>query len=212
MVESCTCGAKVPEDARFCHKCGRPLYDMPQLETEPQQPVQSPILPPQIVAAPPKPLGVSFRNPGAVRAGIIVAGLICLLQSVPMPSLIQPVWLLVLLLAGGFLSVYLYHRRTGHEISVMAGARLGWMTGVFVFLVMLILFTIYSVGMGLQPFFTAALATRGTPELAEQFEQIRRNPAGLAAMLLMSLAAFFFLLTMISSAGGALAAKVLEKD
>jgi hypothetical protein len=210
VVEFCTCGAKVPEDARFCHKCGRPLYDMP--EPELQQPVQSPILPPEIVAAPAKPLGVGFRNPGAVRTGMIVAGLVCLLQSVPMPSVVQPIWLLVLLLAGGFLSVYMYHRRTGHEVSVMAGARLGWMTGVFVFLVMLILLTVSVVAMGLQPFFNAALAIRGTPELAEQVEQMVKNPTGLAAMLFMSLLAFFFILTMISSAGGALAAKVLEKD
>jgi len=125
---------------------------------------------------------------------------------------VQPLWLFVLFLAGGFVSVYMYHRRTGHELSVMAGARLGWMTGVFVFLVMLVLFTISIVGMGFQPFFNAALATRGTPELAEQLDPILKNPAGLAGILLMSLLAFFFLLTIISSAGGALAAKVLEKD
>src|SRR5688572_23162547 len=180
VVEFCTCGAKVPEDARFCHKCGRPLYEMPEPEpASPPQPVQSPIMPPD-TAAPPKPVGVSFRNPGAVRTGMIVAGLVCLLQSVPMPSLVQPIWLLVLLLAGGFLSVYMYHRRTGHEISVMAGARLGWITGVFVFLVMLILLTVSVVGMGLQPFFNTALAIRGTPELAEQLEELLKQPSGLA--------------------------------
>ena len=209
MIEYCTCGAKLPEDARFCHKCGRPVY-----ETAPDdaQPVEEVVPPPAPVAPPPKPPGVSFRNPGAVRAGMLVAAVVCLLQAVPLPSLVQPIWLMVLLLGGGFFSVYIFHRRTGAEISVVSGARLGWMTGVFVFLVTLVLFTITIVGMGVQPFFNELLTARGSPELTEQFEDILKNPGGLAAMLFLALLAMFFLLTLVASAGGALAAKVLEKE
>jgi hypothetical protein len=209
MVEYCTCGAKVPEDARFCHKCGRPLYEFPQPEPEPSA---APVQPPPLPQAPAKPPGVSFRNPGAVRVGMLTAAVVCLLQTLPLPTPIQPVWLVVLLLGGGFLSVYLYHRRTGDDISVATGARLGWMTGVFVFLVTLVLFTITIVGMGVQPFFDAILAVRGSPEITEQFEEMLRSPVGFTAVLLLSLFAFFFFLSLLSSAGGALAAKVLEKD
>jgi hypothetical protein len=207
VIQSCTCGATPPEDARFCHKCGRPLYEL--VEAEPA-PVAVP--PPLPVVEVPKQTGVTFRNPGAVRAGMLVAAAVCLLQSIPFPAILQPLWLLVLLLGGGFLSVYLYHRRTGDEVSVLAGARLGWMTGLFVFLVTLVLFTITIVGMGMQRFFQEILAARGTPELSEQFEAILQSPGGLAAMLFLALLTMFFLLTVIASAGGALAAKVLEKD
>ena len=27
VPEYCTCGAQLPPDARFCHKCGKPQYD-----------------------------------------------------------------------------------------------------------------------------------------------------------------------------------------
>jgi hypothetical protein len=211
VIEFCTCGAKVPEDARFCHKCGRPLYEVVQTEVEPE-PAEA--APPPLPAAgpPPKSPGVTFRNPGAVRVGMLVAAVICLLQSVPLPALIQPIWLLLLLLGGGFLSVYLYHRRTGDAISVLAGARLGWMTGLFVFLVTLVLFTITIVGMGMQKFFQEILSVRGTPELSDQFDAILQSPGGLAAMLFLALLTMFFLLTVVTSAGGALAAKVLEKE
>jgi hypothetical protein len=207
VIESCTCGARPPEDARFCHKCGRPLYDDP--EPQPEQ-VSAP--PPPVVAEPPKPTGVGFRNPRAVRVGMLAAAAICLLQSVPFPSVLQPVWLLVLLLGGGFLSVYMYHRRTGDDLTVLAGARLGWMTGLFVFLVTLVLFTITVVGVGMHKFFQDVLTIRGTPEMAEQFEAILQSPGGLAAMLFVALLTMFFLLTFVTSAGGALAAKVLQKD
>jgi hypothetical protein len=139
---------------------------------------------------------------------MLVAAVVSLLQAVPLPAALQPIWLLVLLLGGGFVSVYLYHRRTGDEVSVVAGARLGWMTGVFVFLVILVLFTFAAVLMGLQPSLRDALMRSGPPESVEQFQAVLQNPA-----LLISMLAFgFFIITIIPSAGGALAAKVLEKD
>jgi hypothetical protein len=48
--------------------------------------------------------------------------------------------------------------------------------------------------------------------MTEQFEQILQSPGGLAAVLFFGLLMLFFLLTFVTSAGGALAAKVLEKD
>lgn len=210
MIESCTCGAKPPEDARFCHKCGRPLYDFPQAEPETAPSPVPPPLPVIVEAA--KPSGVTFRNPGAVRVGMLAAAAICLLQAVPFPSVLQPVWLMVLLLGGGFFSVYMYHRRTGDDLSVVAGARLGWMTGLFVFLVTLVLFTVGIVATGTQDFFRQTLAERGSSELTEQFEQILESPGGLGMMLFFGLLMMFFLLTFVTSAGGALAAKVLEKE
>jgi hypothetical protein len=139
---------------------------------------------------------------------MLVAAIVCLLQAIPMPAVLQPIWVLVLLLGAGFISVYLYHRRSGDSMSVLGGARLGWMTGLFVFVVTLVLFTLASIAMGMQPSLRDALARSGPPEAAEQFQALLSDPAMMMTMLLV----VFALFTIIPSAGGALAAKVLEKD
>lgn len=205
VTQLCTCGAQPPEDARFCHKCGRPLYELPKEQTE--EPVAALPPPPPKVEAPPLP-GVGFRNPRAVRTGMLVAGCICLLQAIPVPPLLQPIWVLILLLGGGFVAVYMYHRRSGDVMSVLGGARLGWMTGLFVFVVTLVLFTLASVAMGIEPSLRDALARSGPPEAADQFQAVLADPVLMTTMLLLVFAVF----TIIPSAGGALAAKVLEKD
>src|SRR3954453_7443593 len=61
--EYCTCGAKLPEDARFCHKCGKPQFEL----IEPEEPAVVEPVPPVPVQPPPQPQGVGFRNPAAVR-------------------------------------------------------------------------------------------------------------------------------------------------
>ena len=45
-------------------------------------------------------------------------------------------------MAGGFVSVYLYHRRTGDYLSVRGGLQIGWMTGVFCFVVTMVMLTV----------------------------------------------------------------------
>ena len=134
--------------------------------------------------------------------------MVTFLQAIPLPPVIQPVWLMILWLGGGFFAVFLYHRRTGDAVSVLAGARLGWMTGVFMFLVVLVLLTFVSVLFVSQPSIRETLAQSGTRENVENFQALLQNPSMMIAML----AAFFFILTIVPSAGGALAAKVLEKE
>jgi hypothetical protein len=206
----CTCGAQLPADARFCHKCGKPQYDLAVSQSE-EPPVSA--VP---VSEPAKVAGVSFRNGAAVRTGIMVALLVSFLMALPMPPVLQAVWQLITLFAGGFLSVYLYGRRTGISLSVWNGARLGWITGVFCFLIMMVLFTIsifaIAAGEGLQAFFRQAVSARGTPEIAEQLERLLESPAGIAGMLIGFLLIFFFMLTAVPTAGGAVGAKVLEKE
>ena len=223
MTESCTCGARVPEDARFCHKCGRPLVELIAPDPDPE-PVPAPEEKPAPVevapaagAPPAAPPPIGFRNPGAVRIGMFVAAAITLLmQLMPLPGAPQLLWMLVLLLAGGFVSVYMYHRRTGDFLTVRSGARLGWMTGLFSFLILMVLFTLSIVALsasgGFQQFFRDQVAARGAPDSAAQIETILETPALLGTMLFFVLFLMFMMLTVIASVGGALAAKVLEKE
>src|SRR5205823_4682932 len=96
VAERCTCGAQLPPDARFCHKCGKPQYDYPGLETG-------------LVAQPPPPPPppeISFRNGTAVRIGFLAALIAFIIFVIPLPFPFPR--LLIAFLAAGFLAVYLY--------------------------------------------------------------------------------------------------------
>ncbi len=134
-----------------------------------------------------------------------------------MPAVLQLLWQMVLLFGGGFFAVYLFNRRTHAHTSTRGGAALGWMAGLFCFLIMLVLFTISVVAMasgdgGLQGSFREMIAQRGSAEVAEQFNEWLESPSGVGTFLFLMLMTSFFMLTLLPALGGALAAKVLEKD
>src|ERR1700722_12999897 len=79
VPEFCTCGAELPPDARFCHKCGKPQYDYPGLVEETPEP-----LAPTIVIAPARPES-GFQNRLAVGLGFLAARCAVLLFLFPLP-------------------------------------------------------------------------------------------------------------------------------
>lgn len=197
MRQVCTCGTELLPDARFCHKCGRPVREEP-LEVEP-----APAPVPEGPATPPE---IGFNNGLAVRVCLLAAALALALSSIP----VSP-WLpLILMLAAGAFSVYLYRRRTGQALSVRAGLRMGWMTGVLGFVISMVLMTI---ALALLPASTEALhrALReqsGLPEeMIERALEITRNPV----QLLLSLLLGFFTFSLTAAAGGALGARLLDR-
>jgi hypothetical protein len=209
VEQVCTCGARLPEDARFCHKCGRPLQEGYVAAEEAPLPAPTP----ETVAPAPQPAPpIGFRNRLAVRIALIAAGAICVLISVPLPGPISTIWQIVLLLAGGFGSVYLYARRSGEPVSVGSGARMGWLTGIFCFVFITLLFTfvvlIFSTDAGRESMSQALKLNPGSEDVVRQFEEMIRTPAGVFGPLL----GFFVLLTSLPTIGGALGAKVLERE
>ena len=68
------------------------------------------------------------------------------LFPIPLPFVRLP---LAFLLAG-FLAVFLYSRRTGQTLSIRSGARMGWITGIFSFTLVTILFTVIMVAVSNQ--------------------------------------------------------------
>ena len=190
---------------------------MALIEPEPAPELAPAETPPSATVAPPPP-AIGFRNPGAVRIGMFVGAAVTLLIHL-LPLLGGPVllWMLVLLLAGGFVSVDLYHRRTGDFLSVRSGARLGWITGLFSFLLMMVVFTLNIVALtangSFERYFRDQMTTRGTPpDVLKQLDAILQSPALLGTMFFIVLAVMFMMLTVVTSVGGALAAKVMEKD
>lgn len=186
---------------------------MPVIEDEPAPPP-----PPAVTIAPepPKPAGISLRNPAAARAAMAAGGITSLLMMVPLPALLQVLWQLTMVVAGGFISVWLYQRRTGSYLTVRSGARLGWITGIFAFLIMMVMFTLsimlLAAGEGVQQSFREMLSMRGSPEVAQQFDTLLGSPGGLAFLLFGMLLTSFIMLTILATVGGALGAKVLDKE
>ena len=174
------------------------------------------VIPPPVSAPPAAPKEISFHNSAAVRAGFSAALLASLPIGLPMPIALGLPWILLWLLVSGFLGVWLYGRRTGEFPSVGGGARMGWITGIFCFAIATVFFTISVIAMasgdGLAAHYREQLGARAKGDAnIERVLDILQTPAGLAIMLLLSVAILFLLFTAIPTVGGAIGAKVLEK-
>ena len=210
MPDFCSCGAQLPEDARFCHKCGKPQREEIAVE---QPPAYRPAIaippPPTLDAWPGAP---SFHHPVAVRVGLFVASIATFLCLALPPGFV--IWLP----SAGFVSVYLFSRRTGQSLSVRNGARMGWIAGILSFLIITVLFTIIAVGLanrpgGLPGFFReqATLKSANSQDLEKAIEMLS-NPADQAMVYLFILFSTFMVISVFCTAGGAIGAKVLARE
>jgi hypothetical protein len=198
MADFCSCGAELPPDALFCHKCGKPQRELTEVAVGAPTPVGRPLSEP-VPPAPP-----DFRNPLALKIALLVAmGATALFWISPLN------WP-----AAGYFAAFFYRRKTGSLLNVGAGARLGWITGLLAF--------VPAAAMLLVTEIPAAVSGR----LAETYEEQMRSfpyqdPAaiqrvarfiatgpGIAAVIGFTLVTLFVLITCLSMAGGALAAKL----
>ena len=200
VPELCTCGAELPPDARFCHKCAKPQRDEP-LVAEVEQPAPPPPTPPRLPPAPPAPIG--FHNPLAVRAGFMT-GMLASFFSLEL-FYASPLWLV----AAGFLGVYLYQRRSGEALTMNNGARIGWITGLFSFIAFTVLTTVDTIA-AIQSGEYAKLV-KSNPVLQQQ-QRILETPGLLALGVVFALTVLFVVFTALAIAGGVLGAKLLGKD
>jgi hypothetical protein len=208
VSEFCTCGAALVPDARFCHKCGRPVREEPLLEEvrEPA-PVSRPAPPAAATAQ-----EITFRDSTAVRVGFLAGLLAFLLGLLPAPFLMRA----LLLAAAGIFSVYLYARRSGRPLTVGGGARIGWISGLFCFVIVVVLFTINFalVAMltretGMASFYREQLSAMGMPQQnIEEVLEVFQSPVRLAGLLV----SIFVIFTGLMTAGGALGAKLLGRN
>ena len=204
MPEFCSCGAQLPPDAIFCHKCGKPQREivipenqaLPVAEVQPTPPARS------------EPLPLSFHNPIAVRIGLMVALTATVLSMTVLPLVSWPL--------AGFFAVLLYRRRTGFSINVGGGARLGMITGVLMAAMSTVVVSLIWV--------PAAFSGKLGPMMQEQMKNfVGNDPAalhqvmqsmagpGFAFALIFGLFGVFVLITGLSAAGGALGAKFVGR-
>jgi hypothetical protein len=153
---------------------------------------------------------LNFRNPVVVRIAMLVALIATLLSMRFVPPLN---WA-----AAGFFAVFFYKRKTGSLLNVGSGVRIGWLTG-------LLMFVLYSV-LALTQLIPAALSGKLAGILQQQMQQLpQQDPLirqqllalfesgpGMAAVLIVTLGMLFVFITGLSIAGGALGAKMVGRD
>jgi len=205
MPEFCTCGAELPADARFCHRCGKPQREEPALET-------AIVIPPPAAQAPPA-ARLNFHNGSAVRIGLLMATVASLLSALPVWAA-GLVGLVIWWLTAGFLSVYFYRRRTGQLLTVDSGLRMGWITGLLGSTISSVLFTISVVplirGGTMASLYEQQLHRMSASDAnVEEALKILQSPSGLTLFVIMALLFLFLIITFLSTAGGALGAKLV---
>ena len=210
MPEFCTCGAELPPDARFCHRCGKPQREEVVPETVEMPPEVVPLAIP--AAVPPPPPRLNFHNTTAVRIGLLMASIGSLLSALPVLAA-GLVGLAIWWLTAGFLAVYIYRRRTGQLLTVDSGLRMGWITGLFGSTITSVVFTVSLVPLirggqiatVYQEQFRKMSAS--DPNVQEAL-RILQSPSGLALFVIVALLFFFLIITFLCTAGGALGAKL----
>jgi len=159
-----------------------------------------------------RPIG--FGNPAALRSSYLGGLLAAFLSTIPLLYFLCFIWYP----ATGFLSVYLYRRRTGHSPTPRQGARLGAMTGVLTFAISLVINVLNS--MVREADFADMFRQQidqvvqgpGQEELRRQMLELIDNPTAVAMLILISLLLTLAVTLGFTTIGGALGAKVLDDD
>ena len=207
MELRCTCGALLPEDARFCHKCGKPQFEedverLAAIENTPA-PVQGPL---DVPGETPKAAPIGFGNLRAVSTtmGVAAIALVALFLAAAVAPLLGP----IVLCAAGFAAARFYRMRTAQPLSSGAGAYLGLMTGVWLFLVV-------AVCAAITGFYVSSPSGReilraAVPKMPEM-AKLLDDPHQFVVSLLESLIPMFFLTTLAGAFGGMLAARTAAR-
>jgi ABC-type phosphate transport system permease subunit len=147
---------------------------------------------------------ISFRNWRAVAVSIVVATIA--LIGMGFVSLLSPLLAPFALCGAGFLTVIIYRRQSPQDISTIAGARLGWMTGLWLFLITFVglaLFAFYISSPSGLAALRAATNVMPNPDLAK----ILNDPHEFLASIPREIAGWFLTVTLLPGLGGMLAAK-----
>ena len=208
MPELCSCGAELPPDARFCHKCGKPQRESDLQFAKDRETSQVPLVDAPSAVDTPAPMPLTFQNPVAIRVGFSVASVAALLSMIPYVNFGFLFWLL----GAGFVSVFFYKRRTGQRLSIRSGARMGWITGVLSFAIITVILTFALFAINRMGGFAAVRDQMTSVQMSQKdIDEVAatlQSPMGILRLL----ASIFVVMTLVPAAGGALGAKLLSKE
>jgi hypothetical protein len=178
--------------------CGRPVGEPPRAEEPAVEPPPMPT-PAELARAIPPPIG--FSNPEALRAAAVSASMATVAAVLTGIPALMFLWFF---LAGGY-AVMIYNRRVGSPPAPAAGARLGWMAGVFISVLLLITITIEVVTTGdalLVEIKKAAETVQLDAEAKAQFKKMIEDPSYLAFLTIASACVGFLFISALTTMGG----------
>jgi len=213
MIQTCTCGATAPSEARFCPMCARPFREEDQArdirevvasDSEDAAPQEAPAS---------EDVAIVFGNLEVIRCAYSGAALAAILSHIPFLNILCFVWYP----AAAFWAVFRFRARTGVCLNTRQGAKLGWITGVLAFAVFLLLFATVMLFAGSDGTIAEAIAqqieqTSVPADVKEQMRDIIQSPAAMGFVMLVYLGISFLITAGLSSLGGLVAAKVLDKE
>ena len=190
MAEFCTCGAQLPPDALFCHKCGKPQREIGAVEPEIIVP---PPMPTPVIEAPKvEPATVNFRNPEVLKVAVLSALLSTFLFFLPYLN-----WI-----AAGYFAVFFYRRRTRRTVNIAAGVRIGWITGLMAFAMMAVIVLFVVMMLRVPEVMTEMKRMAQNSQWFQQSLDIWQNPSMLGGTLV----GIFVFTTLLGMTGGLLGA------
>jgi hypothetical protein len=157
---------------------------------------------------PAEPPPIGLRNGLAIRIALSSCALSSLLAIVSgqlgMPPMLSMLWFV----GAGFFAVFLYRMRTGRNMSALNGAALGWISGLFLFVLVLAIFAAQMSGpTGWNELRESLKAQQRSDAEINQMMEVLRSPAGITA----GIVAVFLLVTSLPAFGGAICAKLFPR-
>src|SRR5207302_10609903 len=149
---------------------------------------------------------IGFHNTTAVWIALRVAFIMFLL------CLVSGIFSFIWLIAGGFFAVYLYRRRTGQGLTIRGRAHLGWLAGIFGFLMATVLITLIVLAVS-EPDTVQKLRDQSkiwsmSEDDLNRVIELFRSPSSIVTMVLGS----FMIFTLFAAVGGAFGAKLLNRE
>lgn len=138
---------------------------------------------------------------------LVAAG--TLIALVASGLLLPPLFPLVLC-AAGFVAARLYSSRSSQPLTTAAGARLGWMTGLWLFVIVALLCAMAALSVSSPEGWEQAKSLWAQLPQASRLLTLTQHE--FFVQLLMALPFFFFLLTLLPGLGGMLGAKLSRKQ
>ena len=203
MPLRCTCGAALPEDARFCHKCGKPQLEEDIARLASQEPV-APAPASASVASTATRSRIGFGNVQALLITMAVAAFSLVVLCVT--AVLAPPLGVVVLCGAGFLAAKFYDSNNPGTLTTGGGAFLGMMTGLWLFLVMALataFFAHYVSTPDGRDLLLHVAALQKVPDMAKVLD----NPQQFVSGLMQGLILMFFLSTISAALGGMLATR-----